>query len=238
MLPRDADVAWRDVQAATERVVPFYDRVNFVNTFGRIPFWRERLARTATAHDVVLEIGSGPGSFARLLTATRVFCLDPSRLMLGLAADRLSGDGYRFVGGVAERLPFRTASLDKVYCSFSFRQFPDKGEAIREIARVLRPGGAAHILEAARPPPGLRRAFMDSWLTIGVPAVVTALVPRGHRRQWAEHPFAAFYRSYAAMEPPERYADGMRGAGLTGVRLQYLSMRTVFHLQGAKPRTT
>ncbi len=238
MLPRDAEAAWRDVQSATERVLPFYDRVNFMNTFGRIPFWRERVARTAGRDDVVLEIGSGPGSFARLLRARRVFCLDPSKTMLGTSRRGLPGDAYRFVNGVAEGLPFRTASVDKVYCSFSFRQFPDKSRAIVEMARVLRPGGELHILEAARPPPGLRRAFMDSWLTIGVPAVVTVLVPRAVRRGWEEPPFEAFVRSYAAMDAPETYAHRLRAEGLDPVRLTYLSMRAVFHLRGVKPRTT
>src|SRR3990172_8132681 len=86
VMPRGTDAAaWRDVQEATERIVPFYDRVNFVNTFGRIPFWRGRLARTAEPDHSVLEIGSGPGSFARLLRARRVYCLDPSRTMLRTA---------------------------------------------------------------------------------------------------------------------------------------------------------
>lgn len=237
-MPRGAEAAWRDVQTATERIVPYYDRVNLVNTFGRVAFWRRRLACTAKPEDAVLEVGSGPGSFARLLAARRVYCLDPSPYMLRTARDRLATGPYRFVGGAAEGLPLRSGAVDKVYCSFSFRQFPDKRAAIREFARVLRPGGETHILEAARPPPGIRRALMDSWLTIGVPAALTVLVPRRVRRGWAEPPFAAFVRSYAAMEPPEAYADAMRSSGFSGVRLQYLSMRSVFHLAGVRARTT
>jgi len=94
------------------------------------------------------------------------------------------------------------------------------------------------MLEAARPPPGLRRAFMDSWLTIGVPAVLAVLVPRRVRRAWEEPPFAAFVRSYEAMEPPEAYAAAMRSSGFSDVQLHYLSMRTVFHLAGVRARTT
>jgi len=230
--------AWRDIQEATERILPFYDRVNFANTFGRIPFWRDRLARTATAADVVLELGSGPGSFARLLGARAVYCLEPSIMMARVARKRLPGDRFGLSRGVAEALPFRTASVDRVYCSFSFRQFFDKLAAIHEMARVLRPGGEAHILEALRPREGLRRAFMDSWLTIGVPAVVSILVPRRVRRGWREPPFVAFVRSYAAMDSAEAYADAMRASGFTDVRLDYLSMRSVFHLRGVRARST
>jgi len=237
-MPGGGEAAWRDVQGATERLVPYYERVNLVNTFGRVPFWRGRLARTAKPGDVALELGSGPGSFARLVRARRMFCLDASGRMLDVARSRLGGDRFRYVGGVAERLPFRDATFDKVYCSFSFRQFSDKRAAIREIARVLRPGGEAHILEAARPPPGLRRAFMDSWLAIGVPAVLTVLVPRAVRRGWEEQPFAAFVRSYRAMEPPDAYASVLQASGFSDVRLDYLSMQAVFHLRGVRARTT
>ena len=238
-MPRGADAAaWRDVRESTERLVPWYDRVNFVNTFGRLRSWRQRLTSTASPADVVLEVGSGPGSFARLLRARRVHCLDPSRAMLAFARGRLGDGPHRFVSGVAEGLPFRTASVDKVYCSFSFRQFPDKRRAIREMGRVLRVGGELHVLEAARPPPGWRRAFMDSWLEIGVPAVVAFLVPRRVRREWREQPFASFVRSYEAMEPPEAYAEAMRASGFSEVRLDYLAMRSVFHLRGVRGSTT
>ncbi len=238
MLPPGAEAAWRDVQAATEQIVPYYDRVNLVNTFGRVPFWRERLARTAGSDDIVLEIGSGTGSFARLVGARRVYCLDPSPLMVHVARERLGDGSYRYLNGVAEGLPLQDASVDRAYCSFSFRQFFDKRAAIAEVARVLRPGGQFHVLDAGRPPPGLRRAFMDSWLTIGVPTIVSVLVPRRVRREWAEQPFAAFVRSYEAMEPPEAYADAMRDRGFGPVRLRYLSMGTVFHLSGVRSRTT
>ena len=142
MTPPDADLAaWREVETAIENLLPYYERVNLVNTFGRLPFWRERLARTAKPDEAVLEIGSGPGSFARLVHARRVYCLDPSGTMLDMARRELPGSGYRFLSGVAERLPIRTASLDRVFCSFSLRDFLDKPGAVREVARVLRPGG-------------------------------------------------------------------------------------------------
>src|SRR3989304_1630308 len=90
VMPRGPGAAaWRDIQEATERILPFYDHVNFANTFGRIPFWRDRLARTATAADIVLELGSGPGSFARLLRARAVDCLQPSTMPGKAARERL-----------------------------------------------------------------------------------------------------------------------------------------------------
>src|SRR3989304_3863345 len=131
VMPRGPGAAaWRDLQEATERILPFYDRVNFANTFGRIPFWRDRLARPASAADVVLELGSGPGSFARLLGARAVYCLEPSIMMARGARKRLPGGRFGPSRGAAAALPFRTASVDRVYCSFSFRQFFDKLAAI------------------------------------------------------------------------------------------------------------
>ena len=229
---------WRSVTRAIESFLPYYERVNLANTFGRLPLWRQRVASTAKPGDVVLELGSGPGGFARLLHARRVVCLDPSRAMIDHARLALAGDGCRFLAGLAERLPVRAASVDKVYCSFSFRDFLDRRAAIREIARVLRPGGEFHALEAGRPPPGWRRAFMDSWLRFGVPAVVTALVPRRTRALWSEPPFAAFVRTYEALGPPETYLSALRESGFEDAGFEYLSMQSIFHLWGVRARTT
>ena len=229
---------WRSVQEALESLLPYYERVNLVNTFARLPVWRAWVARSARPDDVVVEVGTGPGGFARQLGARRVYCLDPSSAMLSHARGRLESARYGFLSGLAEQMPIRTGSVDKVYCSFSFRDFFDKPAAVREFARVLRPGGELHVLEAARPPPGLRRAFMDSWLRIGTRAVVSVLVPREVRRRWREPPFDAFVRTYAAMAAPEAYADLLRHSGFEAVRVEYVSMRSVFRLQGARARTT
>jgi len=229
---------WRSVGKAIESFLPYYERVNLANTFGRLWIWRERVASTAKPDDVVLEIGSGPGGFARRLHARRVLCLDPSRRMLDDARRVLSRIGDRFLAGLGEHIPLRGGTVDKVYCSFSFRDFLDKRAAIRDIARVLRPGGELHVLEASRPPPGWRRAFMDSWLRFGVPAVVTALVPRDIRHRWDEPPFAAFVRTYEALGSPESYAASLRMSGFEDVGVEYLSMRSVFHLWGVRARTT
>ena len=229
---------WRAVESAIESFLPYYERVNLANTFGRLPLWRQSVASTARRNDVVLDIGSGSGGFARLLRARRVLCLDPSRAMIDHARRALAGDGYRFLSGLGERIPLRHGSVDKVYCSFSFRDFLDKRVAIGEIARVLRPGGELHVLEASRPPPGWRRAFMDSWLRFGVPAVVAALVPSRTRQRWGEPPFAAFVRTYDALGSPESYLAALRESGFASAGLEYLSMRSIFHLWGVRPRTT
>lgn len=239
MMPHGMDRAeWHDVVDAIESFLPYYERVNLANTFGRLPFWRERVASTARPADVVLEIGSGPGGFARRLRARRVYCLDPSCRMLDYARRALPRDRYRLLVGLAERLPLRTASVDRVYCSFSFRDFLDRAAAVREVARVVRPGGEFHVLEAFQPPPGLRRAFMDSWLNLGVPAVVRLLVPRRTRRRWREPPFEAFVRSYEAMATPRACADLLLRSGFEDVRVGDLAMRSVYHLRGVRSRTT
>lgn len=228
---------WRAVERAIEGLLPYYERVNLANTFGRLPFWRQRVASTADPENVVLEIGSGPGGFARHLHARQVLCLDPSHRMIDHARRKLAGNDFHFLSGLAEHIPIRDESVNKVYCSFSFRDFLDKRAALRDIARVLRPGGELHVLEASRPPPGWRRAIMDGWLRFGVPAVVTALVPRETRRRWHEPPFTAFVRTYEALGSPDSFLTLMKESGFDDVRLEYLSMRSVFHLWGVRPRT-
>lgn len=228
---------WRGVLGAIEGILPDYERVNFANTFGQLPLWRDHVARGGRPEDVALDIGSGPGGFARRIRARRVYCLDPSRPMLRMASEGLGEGRYRFLAGLAESIPLRDGAVDAVYCSFSFRDFLDKRAAVCEMARVLRPGGRLHVLDATRPPPGWRRKFMDTWLNVGVPVVVRLLVPR-RRQTWSEPPFASFVRTYEAMASAESCGDLLRREGFEDVGHKYLSMRSIFHLWGVRERTT
>jgi demethylmenaquinone methyltransferase/2-methoxy-6-polyprenyl-1,4-benzoquinol methylase/phosphoethanolamine N-methyltransferase len=98
----------------------------------------------------VLDIGCGPGTLA-ILAAKRsgpegeVQGIDPSEEMIDLAQKKSAKAGVhaRFQTGVAERLPFPDSSFDVVLSSLMLHHLPDdvKSQALREVARVLKPGG-------------------------------------------------------------------------------------------------
>lgn len=93
----------------------------------------------------VLDIGCGEGRFSRMLAkrGARVVGVDPTEPLLAMAARK--GGGPLYVLERAESLPFVDSSFDLVVSYVSLVDIPDFRRAIREMARVLRPGGRAVI---------------------------------------------------------------------------------------------
>lgn len=114
----------------------------------------------AGAGDRVLDVGCGTGYFARRIAPViepggSVIGIDPSQPMLDYAA-RHAPRNCTFHAAGAEGLPFDDASFDLVVSSLAFHHFPVDGraEAVREMFRVLRPGGRVFIADF-RPPSGV-----------------------------------------------------------------------------------
>ncbi|MEM7201732.1 MAG: methyltransferase domain-containing protein [Planctomycetota bacterium] len=109
------------------------------------PGWVERelggqaLGERSPQH--LLDVGCGPGALAHAASHAHphahVTGLDLSRERLLYGADR----GWSFVQARAETLPFADGSFDAVWCRFLLQYLPDKDAAVREMNRVLRPGG-------------------------------------------------------------------------------------------------
>lgn len=229
---------WEDVVGALEEFMPYYERVNRVSTFFRLPAWRAAAARSLHPEDRVLEIGPGSGGFAQTLAARCVYLLEPSPPILAYAMDRLEGDGYRPLLGVAEALPLQAGAVDKVFCIFSFRDFLDKRRALEEAYRVLAPGGQLHIVDLFRPPEGVRRALLELWLERGATTLLHLLVPRRTRARWRHDPYRELLRTYEAVGPASLYAGLMREVGFRPVEARDLLLGGVHHLKGDRPSTT
>lgn len=115
-----------------------------------------RLARLLAPHASlfedarrVLDIGTGTGAFlphlARLAPGARVIAVDLSPVMLDMARASAPGNAAWLLADV-HHLPLRSGSVDLVTCHNSFAHFEDRSQALRELARLLAPGGMLFIL--------------------------------------------------------------------------------------------
>lgn len=129
-----------------------YDRINRLLSLGRDRAWRERVLERLPPGRL-LDLGAGTGAANRSLGDRRVVALDPAREMLAL-----NGAPSRVVG-VGERLPFRDGSFDAVFSAYVFRNLDSVPATLREIARVLRPGGKAGVVGLGRPRGAVARRF-------------------------------------------------------------------------------
>jgi demethylmenaquinone methyltransferase / 2-methoxy-6-polyprenyl-1,4-benzoquinol methylase len=235
--PRD------DVKAMFDRIVPHYDLMNRVMTGGRDVAWRKLAVREAFRHHAhsqsnVLDIATGTGDLAMALRdagAAHVTGLDFSAAMLAEAARKdaqvPAGHHIAWVEGDAMALPIEDASFDAVTVGFGLRNLPDYGAALREIWRVLRPGGTFVCLETTPlTQPVLRSAF--DWYFSRVVPLVGGLLS-GDRDAYAYLPASA-----AAFPDAEALGRLMIEAGFRNVRYLRLGMGTVAIHVGRKPDAT
>jgi ubiquinone/menaquinone biosynthesis C-methylase UbiE len=100
----------------------------------------------------VLEVAPGPGYFCIELAKVGNYAitgLDISRTFVKMAAKKAARAGVRvnFVHGTAARLPFPAGSFDFLVCRAAFKNFAEPVSALREMCRVLRPGGRALLID-------------------------------------------------------------------------------------------
>lgn len=137
-----------------DQIVSLLDLQDAAPPVQRLRRWALDLVRVRPGERVV-DVGSGTGTVASLLAglvgpAGRVSGVEPYGLIRAEAVRRarVSGSAATFVGGVAGALPFRTGSVDLVWCERVLQHLDDPHGAIAEIARVLRPGGRAVLLDS------------------------------------------------------------------------------------------
>jgi demethylmenaquinone methyltransferase / 2-methoxy-6-polyprenyl-1,4-benzoquinol methylase len=158
-----------------------YDRVAAILSFGQDPRWRRTMVETVKARpgERVLDVATGTGLVAQQLVrryGCTVVGLDQSPAMLDVARARLVRDpalGQRvsLVIGEAECLPFADAEFDHLTFTYLLRYVDDPAATLRELARVVRPGGRVASLEFAVPPARLWRALWRGYTRVGLPAL-------------------------------------------------------------------
>ena len=163
---------------------PTYDRYSALLSLGQDPRWRRFLVARVDAgpDDTVLDVATGTGLVARELVRQkncRVVGLDQSPEMLAAARERTRGLDVRLVEGRAEQLPFPGAAFDALTFTYLLRYVDDPEATLRELARVVRPGGTIAMLEFAVPR-GLWRPLWELWVRAVLPLAGRAISPGWH----------------------------------------------------------
>jgi len=157
------------VQRMFDRIAPVYDAMNRVMTAGLDRRWRAiTLDETVRRGDRVLDACCGTGDLAigARKRGAEVVGLDFSAAMLERA--RHKDATIHWVQGDALALPFEAASFDAATVGFGVRNVADLGAGLRELRRVLRPGGRLAILEITQPR-GPLKPFFSLWFDRIVP---------------------------------------------------------------------
>jgi demethylmenaquinone methyltransferase/2-methoxy-6-polyprenyl-1,4-benzoquinol methylase len=165
-----------------------YDRIGAVMSFGQDPRWRRALVDAIAPQPGmrILDVATGTGMVAFALAArgATVVGLDQSETMLGGARARLErtpelADRLSFVLGEAEALPFDDGEFDALSFTYLLRYVDDPAATMRELARVVKPGGRVAMVEFGVPKSRLLRALWRVHTRAGLP-----LLGRAVSRDW------------------------------------------------------
>jgi demethylmenaquinone methyltransferase/2-methoxy-6-polyprenyl-1,4-benzoquinol methylase len=203
------------VRAMFDRIAPVYDAMNRAITMGLDRRWRRLAAASAVRPgDRVLDAACGTGDLAIAAREAggEVTGLDFSERMLERA--RRKSDAIEWVRGDLLALPFEDAAFDAATIGFGIRNVDDLDAGLRELARVVRPGGRLAVLEITRPR-GVLRPFFRLWFDVLVPLAGKAL-PGGAA-------YSYLPASVRRFPGPDDLADALRRAGFADVGYRLLA---------------
>jgi demethylmenaquinone methyltransferase / 2-methoxy-6-polyprenyl-1,4-benzoquinol methylase len=209
---------------------PSYDRSARLLSLGRDPAWRRFLVSRLPVgpDDVVLDVATGTAAVALELVRQKgcsVVGVDQSPEMLTEARRRLmlaaATRQVRLVEAGAEKLPFEDASFDGLTAAYILRYLNDLPTGMRELARVLRPGATAALLDFGVPPRTLPRAGWNLYVDLGLPLLGRAVSP-----DWREvgRFLGGSIRDFDERWPLPRLLGACREAGFDDVRARRLSL--------------
>ncbi|MCA9294263.1 MAG: bifunctional demethylmenaquinone methyltransferase/2-methoxy-6-polyprenyl-1,4-benzoquinol methylase UbiE [Phycisphaerales bacterium] len=220
-----------------------YDLNNRVHSFGRDQAWRREAVRMAhvTKTDRVLDVACGTGDLSRAFAdagAAHVTGLDFTQEMLDIAkTKRLVKRGtlrsgkpvIDYVQGDAMRLPFADKTFDIVSIAFGIRNVSEPMVALREFARVLKPGGRLVVLEFDQPSAGPVR-WLNKLYCNKVMPITASLISRDKAGAYKYLP-----RSIETFLTSEALASAMVEAGFQDPQIKRLTLGVCACVRGDKP---
>ncbi|MDX1271020.1 MAG: bifunctional demethylmenaquinone methyltransferase/2-methoxy-6-polyprenyl-1,4-benzoquinol methylase UbiE [Bizionia paragorgiae] len=158
---KDSDLSKKEqVTKMFDTISGDYDGLNRVISFGIDIKWRKKVVQIVkdSKPKTILDIATGTGDLAINLAETdaeKIVGLDISRGMLDVGVEKIKKKNLdskiEMVLGDSEHLPFSDSSFDAITVAFGVRNFENLESGLKEILRVLKPGGTFVILETSMP---------------------------------------------------------------------------------------
>lgn len=209
------------VREMFDRIAPKYDLLNHTLSASIDRLWRRRVVRIVRRcrPQRILDVATGTGDLAidlaRRIPGVQVLGVDLSEKMLDEARRKVAARGLdgRIVldAGDAEHLALGDASVDVATVAFGVRNFGDLEAGLRELSRVIRPGGRAVVLEFSRPGNPLFRRLYEFYTYRILPRIGGMV---SHDRRAYEYLPA----SVGEFPAPEEFMRMMAGAGFRNCR--------------------
>lgn len=230
MTPTDLQPAKAESWKMFNRIAGTYDLLNRLLSMGIDQRWRRELARNLPSGNglAVLDLATGTGDqLISILSGenggrfSRGVGLDPAEEMLAHGRAKLRTAGLAGKAemqlGDAQTLPFPDASFDAVTISFGIRNVADAPRALREMARVLKPGGRLLVLEFSLPPNPAARALYLTYFRHILPAIGGLISGQGAAYRYLNETVEAF--PYG-----EAFCEWLRAAGFFRTQARPLTL--------------
>ncbi len=231
----------REVREMFSRVARRYDFLNHLLSLGLDFTWRRRLAKELDglgASDWLADVCAGTGDVAfaakKRVPGLNVLALDFTPEMVAYGpekARRKKVDGIAFGIGDTLRIPLRDGASAAASVAFGIRNVGHLESGLREMARVVRPGGKVLILEFTRPK-GIFGLLYMFYLNRILPLIARLIAVA------AGDAYRYLPQSIQAFAGPEEMAERMRAVGLKEVQAVGLTFGTVHLYIGKKSNQT
>ena len=218
MTRADLDKAPGDVAAMFDDVAERYDLTNDVLALGQTRLWRRAVVDAVAPQpgERILDLAAGTGTSSVPFSRAGATVV-PTDFSLGMLRVGKRREPYLpFVAGDGMRLPFRDGVFDAATISFGLRNIHDRMAGLRELLRVVRPGGRLVVCEFSQPTWGPFRTVYTEYLMKALPAVAT---------RTSSNPDAYVYlaESIRAWPGQEGLAADIRACGWERVQWRNLS---------------
>ncbi len=219
------------------KITPNYDRMNRIMSGRRDVAWRRFLVkRLPHSARKVVDIATGTGDVAleivRKRPQVKVTGLDFVQEMLDLASKKTDQCGLAekidYIHGDAMSMPFEDSTFDASTIAFGMRNIPDRLGAIKEMARVVRPGGKVLVLEMTFPKNLKMRKFFYWYLNNVIPALGKVIAGNHIAYNYLSESIQNFIH-------PDQMRDLFAQAGLLEIKEYPLTLGITYLHEGIVP---